>query len=510
MPMPLPACQRRGVHREFTAGAENRAMDALLAQDDGAPGELVVATTAPQHEAARMDAMLRGALLESRQRWRDFVTLAADLVFETDAKGNLTFLAPERILGWPAEALLHRPARELLAAGATDPFAGHTAAQGVKQGVKQGIKAWLRRADGLAACFSLNLAPLADGAGRFAGLRGTARDITAEEQAAEIQAAQLRRAATLEVLVRRLRQEVMAPRMLASTLEAMPAVLGCVGAAVLELAPGAAQVVQRHGEDPSPMQASALAMRAEGPCFGHGPESQPLALVPQPAGSAPRHALLAWRAAEARPFDAEERALLVSLADLVFVALGNQALHRELEMQARTEALTGLLNRRAFLADLRRRLERHQRETAPRPGGTLLFIDLDNFKPINDLLGHKAGDAALVAVANLLRDMVRPTDLVARLGGDEFAIWLEDADAVIAGARAESLAWAAAHSLPPLLRSGPSALTFSIGCAQWRPGSAETPEQLLARADAAMYAAKRSGRNCWRLAVEAVREAIPA
>ena len=449
-------------------------------------------------EPARLDARLRGALLESRQRWRDFVTLAADLVFETDAEGQFTFLAPDNVLGHPAEALLRRPARGLLVSSAADPFA--------LRGPAQGMKAWLRRADGQAACFSFNLVPLADAAGRFAGLRGAARDVSAEEAAAEAQAMALRRAGALEVLVRRVRQEVLAPRMLAATLESLPPVLGCAGAVVLEFAAdGTPQVALRHGADPAPLLAAARALEGPEARFGPGPGGEHLAVIPQPMRSEPRHALLAWRLPGARGFDAEERSLMVSLTDLVFVALGNQALQRELEMQARTEALTGLLNRRAFLADLRRRLDRHGHAGGGGPAGALLFIDLDNFKPINDLLGHEAGDAALVAVANLLRDMVRPVDLVARIGGDEFAIWLEAVDAEAAASRAEALSWAGGHTLPLLLRSGPAALTFSIGCAPSLPGQAETPEQLIARADAAMYMAKRGGRNCWRMA-----EASPA
>jgi diguanylate cyclase (GGDEF)-like protein len=105
---------------------------------------------------------------------------------------------------------------------------------------------------------------------------------------------------------------------------------------------------------------------------------------------------------------------------------------------------------------------------------------------------------------------VRPLDLVARIGGDEFAIWLEAVDAEAAASRAEALSWAGANTLPMLLRSGPTALTFSIGCAPSLPGLAETPEQLIARADAAMYQAKRGGRNCWRLDTQPQPDQAPS
>ncbi|WP_305879997.1 diguanylate cyclase domain-containing protein [Siccirubricoccus soli] len=137
-----------------------------------------------------------------------------------------------------------------------------------------------------------------------------------------------------------------------------------------------------------------------------------------------------------------------------------------------------------------------------RPGerGGLLFIDLDNFKPINDTLGHEAGDAALVAVAGVLREMTRPVDLAARLGGDEFALWLEDADAAATGRRAAALCAAALSLSPwPPGRQGPQ-LSFSIGGAVRAAGAPQGPDALVAAADAAMYAVKRGGRGHWRLA----------
>jgi len=205
----------------------------------------------------------------------------------------------------------------------------------------------------------------------------------------------------------------------------------------------------------------------------------------------PFHALLAWRAEGSRGFDADDRHLLAAIADLLFVALGNQVLQRELEVQARTDALTGLLNRRAFMDDLRHRLGR------PAETGALLFIDLDHFKAINDTLGHEAGDAALVAVARTLRAKVRPVDLAARLGGDEFALWLQDADMAATAQRAAAICAAAAGLRP--WQAGPP-LSFSIGGALRPSGMRVMPDALVAAADAAMYEAKRAGRGTWRLA----------
>ncbi|TCZ59876.1 sensor domain-containing diguanylate cyclase [Roseicella aquatilis] len=452
----------------------------------------------PADAAASPDpAGLRGALLESRQRWRDFAILGADLFFETDAEGRFTFLAPEAPLGWTMETLLGHPGRELLAAPEPDPFLLRTKTRD--------LCAWLRRADGEHACLSFTLAPLADAGGRFAGLRGCARDTTAAMARAARQAAALRRAEALQDLVGRIRREVLAPKMLTATLEALQVALGCTGTAVLEWsAEEQIMAISERGTSPArllPLAAS-LAGLAE-PAFLTGPGGEMVALLPQPPETPPHHALLAWRAAGQRPFDADDRHMLVALSDLLCVILGNQALQQRLERQAHTDALTGLLNRRAFLEDLGRHLRRQAMdpERAGRAEGALLFLDLDNFKPINDRQGHEAGDAALVAVAGLLRETIRPADLAARFGGDEFALWLEGADASVAAARAEALCGATAGLAGTLPKDTPQ-LSFSIGCAIRRTDLAESPEALLARADAAMYAAKRGGRNHWVLAAE--------
>jgi diguanylate cyclase (GGDEF)-like protein len=155
------------------------------------------------------------------------------------------------------------------------------------------------------------------------------------------------------------------------------------------------------------------------------------------------------------------------------------------------------MNRRAFLEELTRHIDRLDREGSP---GTLLFTDLDNFKPLNDRLGHAAGDKALCAVATLLRDAFRPTDLVARLGGDEFAIWLNGADHMTAAERAEALRVEGPRRLVEVTGFDGPALTMSIGIATREAGSGEDIDALMRRADAAMYEVKRSGRGHWRVA----------
>ena len=113
-------------------------------------------------------------------------------------------------------------------------------------------------------------------------------------------------------------------------------------------------------------------------------------------------------------------------------------------------------------------------------------------------------DKALCAVASLLREACRPTDLIARLGGDEFAIWLNGADHMTAAERAERLRVDGPRKLVAVTGPDGAALTMSIGIATRRAGGGEDIEAVIRRADGAMYEVKRFGRGHWRVAREEI------
>jgi len=180
------------------------------------------------------------------------------------------------------------------------------------------------------------------------------------------------------------------------------------------------------------------------------------------------------------------------------MVLEHETIQREMARQARTDPLTGLLNRRAFLEEVERHIDRLDREDLP---GTLMFSDLDHFKPVNDKLGHEMGDQVLVLTANLLRQAVRPSDLVARLGGDEFAVWMSGADHLTAAERADRLREVVPVELGELVGGDAPRLSMSIGIATRRAGSHEPIDSLIRRADMAMYEVKRTGRGHWRVSL---------
>jgi len=120
------------------------------------------------------------------------------------------------------------------------------------------------------------------------------------------------------------------------------------------------------------------------------------------------------------------------------------------------------------------------------------MMDLDNFKQVNDRLGHVAGDRALIHFVTTVHATMRPTDLTARSGGEEFAV-LFPACSVKDGAEAVERLQRELARRPFQFEKERLVLTFSAGVAEWRPG--ETLEQVMQRADASLYAAKRAGKN---------------
>ena len=157
----------------------------------------------------------------------------------------------------------------------------------------------------------------------------------------------------------------------------------------------------------------------------------------------------------------------------------------ETEGLADRDALTPLLNRRAFLREMGRIRTFAQRYGAP---ASLVYFDLDGFKTVNDRYGHAAGDAALQAVAERLLAQVRESDVVGRMGGDEFAVILVQADQHVAAAKAAALAQAIERE-PIKFGDWSAPLHISYGVQQITLDA--DPEAIVAQADAAMYAAKR-------------------
>ncbi len=201
-------------------------------------------------------------------------------------------------------------------------------------------------------------------------------------------------------------------------------------------------------------------------------------------------------------FDGEGRALrgddgqLNGIEGIITDVTSRKRSAAKIAALARTDSLTGLANRAAFLDRLQLAFAR-----ARRGAGlfAILYIDLDHFKDVNDTLGHPIGDALLQAVADRLKNCVRETDLVARFGGDEFAVLQED---MVDDGSVELLATKIGEAIAAAYRIGGNQVhtTASIGVVPYRD-DVEGPEAIMMKADLALYRAKDEGRNQFRFHV---------
>lgn len=190
---------------------------------------------------------------------------------------------------------------------------------------------------------------------------------------------------------------------------------------------------------------------------------------------------------DSREFRREDQTRLARFAQLASVAVANAHAHEALAKQALTDSLTGLSNRRAFderLAEETQRANRHGRALS------LMLVDVDHFKTINDRYGHATGDRVLVNLADGLRSVMRNGDLLARIGGDEMAMILPDCPAAQAALVAQRMLDVVGAATPLARRHN---VTLSAGVAGLLAG--QSADALLRCADQALYAAKDGGRN---------------
>jgi diguanylate cyclase (GGDEF)-like protein len=186
---------------------------------------------------------------------------------------------------------------------------------------------------------------------------------------------------------------------------------------------------------------------------------------------------------------AMELATTLAVACVLFSLLRSRAAASldEARADARTDPLTGLLNRRGLAEALTREVARATRDGRSL---TLWMLDLDHFKGLNDSFGHAAGDHALLTVADLLRRELRSVDVISRVGGEEFCVVLPSCTTADAFLRAEAVREKVAEEF----RRRERPLTISIGVASWSAGDLDGTV-MMADADQALYAAKSSGRN---------------
>ncbi|MBY6264604.1 diguanylate cyclase [Azospirillum sp. 412522] len=446
-----------------------------------------------------LERQLRHTLTESRRRYKDLVEVSSDFAWETGPDGTFVFVSHKGALGYPADALIGRDPRSLALEEAEDlplPFDCHRA-------VDQ-TELWLKGADGTPACVVASALPLFGAQGEWIGARGVCRDVT-EQVLRSNELARIRnRERLLGHIVHTLRDRLDAAEALAVAAAETARALSADGCRIYRAEEGGGGI---------PGGRVALSLVAE---FGAALPEVGAALLDRIVNSeglvtdrlghvqligerteyrqAANGALLVWRAGDSEPWDDDDRQLMSGVADHIGIAHAHLAYQERLRRLSERDGLTGLFNRRTFFERLEESLSRP--DSGP---SALLYVDLDNFKAVNDLHGHQQGDAVLKAIGTLLTTGVRPGDLPGRLGGDEFVLWLGRTDEDKARIVAERLL-NGMRDLAHLSASPEKPLGLSIGIAVHTPGRGESVRELTDRADAAMYDAKKSGKGHYALA----------
>jgi diguanylate cyclase (GGDEF)-like protein/putative nucleotidyltransferase with HDIG domain len=196
------------------------------------------------------------------------------------------------------------------------------------------------------------------------------------------------------------------------------------------------------------------------------------------------------------PVTPDELDLLRLLVDQVAIAIQNARDYRDRLEQAIRDPLTGLLNRRYLYEAFAKEIERYERHGT---GGSIVLVDVDDFKLVNDTLGHTAGDGVLCEIGRIASRVIRTTDSFARVGGEEFALLLPETSQLDALIVAERLRRAVAAATILTDRT----VTVSAGIATW-PEDGSVLEELEGKADGALYWAKRNGKNLCAVATEVV------
>jgi len=473
----------------------------------GAPPKaktVAVGERAGERAGERPDRALIDALVESRRRFKEIVEVSGDFAWETNAAGAFVFVSPGLTLGYRPDVLIGAPAKRFIAEGGDQPgetpFEAHAAVRDVD--------IWLRAADGRHTCLSTSAIPVIDDKGEYTGARGVCRDVTEERRQNAAFAALQYREAAMARIVRAASSELDPDNILASALAETRDTLAADYADIRRPdEDGAFQLVVSAkdadaGDAPvlntvfSRMSESrTLVTAADSECFHL---CAPIVFRDSVIG-----ALLVSRKLDDNAFSDDERRFCDELANQFAILIAQVDSHRKLEAMARTDEMAGLLNRRAFLAEL---ADRTVRAGTGGSDGSLFYVDLDNFKAVNDVHGHQRGDEALIALADLLVTQTRPGDLVARLGGDEFAMWMDRTDKAVAKKRAAGMI-VMSKGLRIYSGAPDKPLGISVGVAVFdAAGADESVADLTARADAAMYDIKHGGKSGYIIAAEALQD----
>ncbi len=437
-----------------------------------------------------MERNLRTALVESRQRYKDLVEISSDFAWEVGPEAEFVFVSPRGALGYSADDLVgHAPADYVIDADKYDPvpFYGKEPLDGAE--------IWMRRADNTLACVEISCLPLYAKDGKWRGARGVCKDVTQErDREAALNRARYREQ-LLNFIVGAIRDEVEPEKMLTAAAAAASRAMSAAGCRIYRQSKdGEFVVAAEYGDAENAAMMDGLLERlgSEGTVIEVEAGAWQVMVVDTHYNQPLNGAIAMWKAGRDGGWNDDDVILLGDVANHVGIAIEQVVHHEHIVKLSRTDGLTGLLNRRAFYEeDLPRRIRQMERDGGL---GALFYLDMDNFKRVNDVHGHQRGDEAILYLRTMLLKHSRASDAVSRLGGDEFALWLGGVTEKVAVERARSLL-EASQELRQFSGDEAYPLGLSIGVAIYDAAANDSLDDFVARADEAMYAVKKAGKG---------------
>lgn len=374
-----------------------------------------------------MERNLRTTLVESRQRYKDLVEISSDFSWEVDASGKFIFVSPQGALGYKPDELIGEAAREFV----IDPDES-TPLPFTTNRKLDNIEMWMTNKDGSTACMVVSALPLVkndDDSETWIGCRGNCRDVTEERESEAALARARHREQLLNYIVGQIRDEIEPNDMLVAAATATARALGAAGSRIYreDLAADSFAIAAEYGnvEGLEALHESISKLRA-GEVMDIQIDNWSGLMATTQYRNEVNGALAMWKPAQEVPWDDDHRMMLTDVANQLGIANEQIANHERIVKLSRTDGMTGLLNRRAFYEEeLPRRISRLERSAQT---AAMYNVDMDNFKRVNDVNGHQAGDEAILYLRDMMINFSRPRELVARLVGDEFAIWLDGID----------------------------------------------------------------------------------
>ncbi len=442
-----------------------------------------------------MERNLRSALVESRQRYKDLVEVSSDFSWEVGHDGTFSFVSPAGVLGFTPEQLVgQRPQDFVLNAEDYNPLLF------LSDRNERNVEIWMRTSQGKNACVVGSSRPLTGADGQWLGARGICRDVTIDRDREAALRSAREREQLLNRIVKSIRDEVNPLNMLNKAAATTSQALGAAGC----------RIYRHHDEDgfvlaaeygqlgvPDEEKRFLEKLGAEGTTISVDAGPWRVLVTPTNYRQKINGAICIWKPLDDSQWDSNYFILLGDVANQIGVANEQSANHERIVNLSRTDGMTGLLNRRAFFEDeLPRRFTRLEKDGQ---GAALFYLDMDNFKLVNDVHGHQRGDDAIICLRELMLKHSRPGDALVRLGGDEFAMWLDGMVPDVAIERVE-LILQDSISLREFSGDENRPLGVSIGVAMYDPANGESLESLVARADTAMYEVKNDGKGGYRVA----------